>query len=54
MTRPKDNAVVRRVRIARQRILKRCGGDPHRLLRWAGRIESVHRGQLIAFEEPKR
>jgi hypothetical protein len=54
MIRRKDDAVVQRVRASRRRILERCGGNPHRLLKWAGRIESAHRGQLIVFEESKR
>ena len=49
----KDDAVVERVRAARRRIMERCGGDKHRLMEWAKRIEAEHRERLVSYEPPK-
>lgn len=46
----RDDAVVERVRAARRRIVKRCGGDKHRMFRWAKRVESKHRVRVVGFE----
>jgi hypothetical protein len=50
MTENKDDAVIERVRSARQRIVKRCGGDVHRMRKWAERLETRHRGLVAGFE----
>ena len=50
MTEKKDDAVVERVRSARQRIVKRCGGDVHRMRKWAKRLETAHPGRVTGFE----
>jgi hypothetical protein len=49
----KDDAVVERVRAARRRVVERCGGDKHRLLEWAKRIEADRRDRVVAHEPPK-
>jgi hypothetical protein len=49
----KDDAVVQRVRAARRRIVERCGGDKHRLLEWAKRIEADRRDRVVTYEPPK-
>ena len=50
MTEFKDDAVVERVRASRRRIVKRCGGDKHRMFRWAKRLEAAHKARVIGFE----
>jgi hypothetical protein len=50
MTEFKDDAVVERVRASRRRIVKRCGGDKHRMFRWAKRVESKYKTRVIGFE----
>ncbi len=50
MTENKDDAVIERVRSARQRIVKRCGGDAHRMRKWAKRLETRHHGLVTRFE----
>jgi hypothetical protein len=53
-TMTKDDPVVARVREARRRIVERCGGDTHRLLEWAKRIEATRRDRVVAYEPPAR
>lgn len=50
MTGFKDDTVVERVRASRRRIVKRCGGDKHRMFRWAKRVEAEHKARVIGFE----
>ena len=50
MTENQDDAVVESVRTARQRIVRRCGGDAHRMRKWAKRLESMHPGRVTGFE----
>ena len=50
MAKNKDDDVVEKVRSARQRIVKRCGGDAHRMRQWVNRLESRHRGRMAGFE----
>ncbi len=50
MTEFKDDAVVERVRASRRRIVKHCGGDKHRMFRWAKRVEAARKAGVVAFE----
>ncbi len=50
MTENQDDVVVARVRSVRQRIVKRCGGDAHRMRQWARRLESKHPNRVTGFE----
>lgn len=50
MTESQDDVVVKRVRLVRQRIVKRCGGDAHRMRQWARRLEARHPDRLTGFE----
>jgi hypothetical protein len=50
----KDDPVVARVREARRRIAERCGGDTHRMLEWAKRIEATRRDRVVSYERPPR
>ena len=43
-------AVGRRKSPYRRRIVKRCGGDKHRMFRWAKRVESAHKTRVTGFE----
>lgn len=54
MTDVKDDAVVERVRVARRRIVERCGADKHRMFRWAKRVELKHKGRVVGFEAAKK
>ncbi|MGC8560593.1 MAG: hypothetical protein ACP5O1_07925 [Phycisphaerae bacterium] len=45
----KDDAVVERVRASRRRIVKQCGGDKHRMFRWAKRVEAGHKARVVGF-----
>ena len=45
-----DDAVVERVRAARQKIVDRCGGDGHRILEWARRLEAENRTRVVRYE----
>ncbi len=45
-----DDAVVERVRAARQTIVDRCGGDRHRILEWARRVETENRTRVVRYE----
>ena len=54
MTEYQDDVVVERVRCARQRIVKRCGGDAHRMRKWAKRLESRHPDRVTGFETTSR
>ncbi len=49
MTENQDDAVVKRVRSVRQRIVKRCGGDAHRMFQWAKGLEARHANRLTGF-----
>ncbi len=52
--RTKDDPVVERVRAVRKRIVRRCGGDQHRLLQWAKRVETTGRYRTAGFAKPAR
>ncbi len=52
--RTKDDPVIERVRAVRKRIVRRCGGDQHRLLQWAKHVESSGRYKVAGFEKPTR
>ncbi len=50
----RDDAVVQRVRAARRQIVERCGGDRHRLLEWAKRIEAARPERVVSYGPPMR
>jgi hypothetical protein len=54
MTMSKSDPVVERVRAARREIAMQCGNDPHRILKWAKKIEEAHRALVVGYTPPVR